>query len=66
MADREEFATHGRVEGFTVHVLHDDEHAAVGVVDLVDLADERMIERRGGKRLTSQPLARHRQSRAFL
>jgi hypothetical protein len=38
--------------------IHHDEHAAVGVADLVDLADEGMIERSGGQRLATETLPR--------
>ena len=46
------------LERLALDVLHDDERAAVGVADLVDFADEGMIERGGGERLPPQTLAR--------
>ncbi len=51
-------AGRARVQRLALDVLHDDERAAVGVADLVDLADEGMIERGGGERLATEPLAR--------
>ena len=60
LAHGQQRAARGGVQRLALDVLHHDEHAAVGVADLVDLADEGMIERGGGQRLAAQPLARHR------
>ena len=46
------------MQRLALHVLHHDEHAAIGVADLVDLADERMIERGSGQRLATETRAR--------
>ena len=44
-------------EGFALQIRHDDEVRAVGVADVVDAADVRMVERRDGSRLAVEPLA---------
>ena len=51
------FAAGGDLQRLALDVLHDDERAAVGVADLENLADERMVERRGGERFAPQALA---------
>ena len=58
LAHGQQRAARGGVQRLALDVLHHDEDAAVGVADLVDLADEGMIERGGGERLAPQPLAR--------
>ena len=58
LADGQQIAAGGDLQRLALDVLHDDERAAVGVADLVDLADVRMVERRGGERFAPQALAR--------
>lgn len=38
-------------------VFHDDEEAAIGLADLVDLADEGVVERGRGQSLAAQSFA---------
>ena len=45
------------IEGAALHELHRDEGAAAGLADLVDRADVRVVQARGGARLAQQPLA---------
>ena len=54
---RQQLAPGRRVQRLPFHVLHHDEQAAVGLADLVDLADERVIERGRRQRLAAEPLA---------
>ena len=58
LADGQQLAAGGDLQRLALDVLHDDERAAVGVADLVDLADERMVKRRGGERFAPQALTR--------
>ena len=44
------------MQRFALDVLHDDEGAAIVPADLVDLADEGMVERGSGEGFASQPL----------
>jgi hypothetical protein len=56
LSQRQQRAARRGVRRLAVHELHHDEHAAVGVADLVDPADEGMIERSGGRRLATETL----------
>jgi hypothetical protein len=58
LTDGQQIAGGGDLQRLALDVLHDDERAAVVVADLVDLADVRMVERRGGQRFAPQALAR--------
>jgi hypothetical protein len=55
--DRQQSTSGSDKQRLALDVLHDDERAAVSVADLEDLADERMVERRGGQRFPAQALA---------
>ena len=58
LPDGQQLAAGGDLQRLPLDILHDDERAAVSVADLVDLADVRMVERRGGQRLAAQALPR--------
>ena len=60
LAHRQQSTARGHVQRVAFDVLHDDEHAAVGVTDLVNLADEGVVERGSREGLAAQSLARHR------
>ena len=57
---REERAPGDDVERLAFHVFHGDEQPALGVADFIHLANERMVERRGGQCLATQPPPRDR------
>ena len=57
---REERAPGDDVERLAFHIFHGDEQPALGVANFIHLADERMVERRGGQRLAPQPPPRDR------
>ena len=68
-AEHLESDAHGLVEGnraaiqarrqrLAVEPLHDDEQLGVGLADLVNLADVRVIDARGQTRFAPEPLAR--------
>ena len=60
LAHRQQRPARGGVQRVAFDVLHHDEDAAVGVAYLEDLADERVVQRRGGEGLAAKTLARHR------
>ena len=53
---RERPAVHVLLERLALEQLHGDELRALELVDLVDRADVRVIERRGGARLAQKPI----------
>ena len=58
VANRHRPASCGCVQRLAFHVFHDDEQTSVGVSDLMDLADEGVIECGSGERFSTQTLAR--------
>ncbi len=57
LARRQATVAGDAVQRAALDELHDDEAAALVLADFVNLADERVVERGGGQRLATQPLA---------
>ena len=58
LVDRQRLAGDVLIERLPVEQLHRDELPALELADVVDRADRRMIEGRGGSRLALEPLER--------
>jgi hypothetical protein len=57
LTDGQQLAAGDHLQGLALDVLHDDEHAAAGVTDLMDLADVWVIERRRSQGFAPQAFA---------